>query len=365
MHIIYFLRKWVLNMATKSFHEQEKINNIMKLRTYFAELPPYVTDYSRGRETTQTTKTQLSYVYDFRIFFWFLTIANPDFKDKIIREIPLTFLNKLGPTDIEEYLQFLKCYEHPVTGKTVTNDLPSISRKLSSLRSFFSYLHRHAMISQNPASLVDTPRLHDKEIIQLDPDEVAILLDYMEECGTNLSPHKKAYYKKTIIRDLAIVTLLLGTGIRVSECVGLDINDIDLKNDGIRIIRKGGNEMMVYFGPEVETALLNYLEIREEIVPLSDHENALFFSMQRRRISTDAIENVVKKYSEASIPHKNITPHKLRSTYGTALYQETGDIYLVADVLGHSDVNTTKKHYAKTGDARRRQAASAVSLREK
>ncbi len=351
-------------MAEKSFHEQEKINNIIKLRTYLAELPPYVTDYCRGRETTQTARTQISYAYDFKTFFWFLTTANPEFKDKKIREIPLNYLDKLAPTDIEEYLEFLKCYQHPVTGNTVTNDLPGISRKLSSLRSLFTYLHRHGMINQDPTALVDTPKLHEKEIIQLDPDEVAIMLDYMEECGANISSHRKAYYQKTIIRDLAVVTLLLGTGIRVSECVGLDINDVDFKNDGIRIIRKGGNEMMVYFGSEVETALLNYLEIREAIVPLPGHENALFLSMQKRRISTDAVENVVKKYSKASIPHKNITPHKLRSTYGTALYQETGDIYLVADVLGHSDVNTTKKHYAKTGDARRRQAASAVSLRE-
>lgn len=351
--------------AKKSYHEQEKTNNIVKLRAYLAELPPYVTDYCRGRETTQTARTQISYAYDFRTFFWFLTTANPEFKDKKLRDISLSYIDKLGPTDIEEYLEFLKCYQHPVTGNTVTNDLPGISRKLSSLRSLFSYLHRHAMITQNPTSLVDTPKLHEKEIIQLDPDEVAILLDYMEECGANISPHKKAYYQKTIIRDLAIVTLLLGTGIRVSECVGLDITDIDLKNNGIRVIRKGGNEMMVYFGPEVEIALLNYLETREETLPLPGHENALFLSMQKRRISTDAVENVVKKYSKASIPHKKITPHKLRSTYGTALYQETGDIYLVADVLGHSDVNTTKKHYAKTGDARRRQAASAVSLREK
>lgn len=352
-------------MVAKSFHEQEKINNIKMLRTHLTELPPYVADYCRGRETTQTARTQISYAYDLRTFFWFLTTANPDLKEKNIKDIPLTYLDKLAPTDIEEYLEFLKCYEHPVSGKTVTNDLPGISRKLSSLRSFFTYLHRHSMITQDPTSLVDTPKLHDKEIIQLDPDEVAILLDYMEECGADISPHRKAYYQKTIIRDLALVTLLLGTGIRVSECVGLDINDIDLKNDGIRIIRKGGNEMMVYFGPEVEIALLNYLEIREEIIPLPGFENALFLSMQRRRISTDAVENVVKKYSKASIPHKKITPHKLRSTYGTALYQETGDIYLVADVLGHSDVNTTKKHYAKTGDARRRQAASAVSLRER
>ena len=161
-----------------------------------------------------------------------------------------------------------------------------------------------------------------------------------------------------------MITLLLGTGIRVSECVGLDLNDVDFKNNGIKVVRKGGNEMIVYFGEEVESALRDYLEVREGITPIAGHENALFLSTQRKRIGIKAVENLVKKYASQITGTKKITPHKLRSTYGTALYQETGDIYLVADVLGHKDVNTTKKHYAAMDDQRRRKAASAVRLRE-
>ena len=179
-----------------------------------------------------------------------------------------------------------------------------------------------------------------------------------------MSGQKKMYYEKTKIRDLAIVTLLLGTGIRVSECVGLDIQDVDFKNNGIKVVRKGGSEMIVYFGPEVETALRNYIEFRKGITPLAGHENALFYSTQRRRIGVQAVENMVKKYAREVTTTKKITPHKLRSTYGTSLYRETGDIYLVADVLGHKDVNTTKKHYAAMDDSRRRKAAGAVRLRE-
>ena len=94
------------------------------------------------------------------------------------------------------------------------------------------------------------------------------------------------------------------------------------------------------------------------------HEEALFLSGQRKRLSVRSIEYIVKKYARTTTPLKHITPHKLRSTYGTALYQQTGDIYLVANVLGHKDVNTTKKHYAAMDDNRRRQAARAVKLRE-
>ena len=157
---------------------------------------------------------------------------------------------------------------------------------------------------------------------------------------------------------------MLGTGIRVSECVGLDIQDVDFRNNGIKIIRKGGNESIVYFGDEVEKALIDWMEERKDIEPLPGHENALFYCTQRKRMGVQAVENMVKKYARQKTTQKKITPHKLRSTYGTSLYRETGDIYLVADVLGHKDVNTTKKHYAAMDDDRRRRAASAVRLRE-
>ena len=271
-------------------------------------------------------------------------------------------LDQIKALDLEEYQEYLKVYQ--AGDKTETNGERGLKRKISALRSFYAYYYRREMIETNPTVLIDVPKIHDKSIIRLDTDEVALLLDYIEHCGDQLTGQKRVYYEKNKERDLAIVTLLLGTGIRVSECVGLDIEDVDFKNNGIKVTRKGGNEMVVYFGPEVEKALKRYLEVRENIIPLEGHEHALFYSAQRRRIGVQAIENLVKKYAQQITTTKKITPHKLRSTYGTTLYQETGDIYLVADVLGHKDVNTTKKHYAAIDDARRRQAAKAVKLRE-
>ena len=236
-------------------------------------------------------------------------------------------------------------------------------RKISSLKSFYNYYYRRELIKNNPAALVSLPKLHEKEIIRLDIDEVAMLLDEVEK-GESLTEKQKQYHERTKVRDLALLTLLLGTGIRVSECVGLDIDDIDLKNGGILVHRKGGKEVTVYFGVEVEDALLDYLEDRQRMIPADGHENALFLSLQMKRMSVRSVENLVKKYAKIVTPLKKITPHKLRSTYGTSLYQETGDIYLVADVLGHSDVNTTKKHYAALDDARRRSARDKVRLRE-
>ena len=180
-----------------------------------------------------------------------------------------------------------------------------------------------------------------------------------------LNAKDSPFYEKTKERDLAIITLLLGTGIRVSELVGLNVDDVDFRNNGLHLIRKGRKEMTVYFGNEVADALEQYMEgSRKLVIPKEGHEDALFYSMQRRRIGVQAVQNLVKKYAKEVTPLKKITPHKLRSTYGTALYQETDDIYLVAEVLGHSDVNTTRKHYAAMSDTRRRQAAGKVVLRE-
>ena len=140
--------------------------------------------------------------------------------------------------------------------------------------------------------------------------------------------------------------------------------DVDFENDRIKVTRKGGNEAFVFFSDEAEAYLKDYLKERTKVVTKEGHENALFLSSQNRRISVRAMENLVKKYAQITTPLKHITPHKLRSTYGTELYQETGDIYLVADVLGHKDVNTTKKHYAAMDEQKKRAARNIVTLRE-
>ena len=348
----------------QTYHEHTDIENTLRLRQVLAALPSFCRDYFRAIDATTTTKTRISYAYDIRIFFQFLLETNPSLKEKTMTDLTVQILYQVKAVDIEEYQEYLKVYQNRNADKLETNGELGLKRKISALRSFYAYYYKREMIETNPAVLVDVPKIHEKSIIRLDADEVALLLDHIEHCGDTLTGQKRVFWEKNKERDLAIVTLLLGTGIRVSECVGLDIEDVDFKNNGIKVTRKGGNEMVVYFGLEVEKALKNYLEVRENITPLSGHEHALFYSAQKKRIGVQAIENLVKKYAREITTTKKITPHKLRSTYGTALYQETGDIYLVADVLGHRDVNTTKKHYAALDDARRRQAATAVRLRE-
>ena len=344
-----------------TYHEQKETKYTLLLRQLLTELPPYARDYFRAVEQKTSAKTRVSYAYDLQVFFRFLLEKNPALSDKKMKEITLNDIDHLASNDIEEYQEYLKYYE--ADNGEQRNGATSIARKMSSLRSFLDYFYKKEMLAKNVAMQVDMPKLHEKEIIRLDPAEVAILLDQVED-GTGLTKAQKRFHQATKIRDVAILTLLLGTGIRVSECVGLDMDDVDFRNNGIRIRRKGGYEAVVYFGDEVEEALQAYMEERHHTIPKSGHEEALFLSMQNRRISVRAVENLVKKYSSTVTTLKKITPHKLRSTYGTSLYHETGDIYLVADVLGHKDVNTTKKHYAAIDENRRRRAASAVKLRE-
>lgn len=348
-------------MKEKAYHEKINIKNELHLRELISELPPFCKQFFMGIEPTTSSRTRIAYAYDLACFFDYLHETNPICKKNKISEIPLSILDCLSPLDIEEYLFYLKYYEKD--GVAHTNDERGLKRKLASLRTFYNYFFKNDLIDTNPAVKVDMPKIHEKKIVRLDVDEVAQLLDEVES-GESLTTRQQMYHQRTKTRDLAILTLLLGTGIRVSECVGLDLNDIDLKNNGIKVHRKGGSEVIVYFGDEVLEALLAYLKERLTITPVEGHTNALFLSLQNRRITVRAVENLVKKYSKLVTNLKNITPHKLRSTYGTTLYRETGDIYLVADVLGHKDVNTTRKHYADIEDDRRRKAAKYVKLRE-
>lgn len=348
-------------MAEQNYHDKMNKENTTKLRELLMELPRFCGDFFRGIEHTTSSLTRIAYAYDMRVFFQFIQNNNPMYKNITIREFKIELLDQIKAIDIEEYLEYLSFYKKGEIEHL--NQENGKKRKLISLRSFYNYYFKKELIQTNPAALIDIPKLHQKEITRLDIDEVAKLLDEIE-FGESMTTTQQRFHQKTKIRDLALVTLLLGTGIRVSECVGLDLTDVDFNNDGIKIRRKGGYESIVYFGDEVHDALDAYLKERETIFPITGYENALFLSLQKKRISVKSVENLVKKYASLVTKLKTITPHKLRSTYGTSLYRETGDIYLVADVLGHKDVNTTKKHYAAIEDTRRRSAANKVKLRE-
>ena len=330
----------------------------MKIRAIRAELPPFCNEYFIGVENNTMPLTRLAYAYDLRIFFDYLLSYVREFRSYTLDTFTLAELDRVTQTHIESFLEYLNFYV--INGKEYKNDERGKARKLSTLRSFFKYFFNKGKLTSNVASKVPTPKIHDREIIRLEGSEVSSLLNEVE-IGKKLSPREQAYHRKTMLRDVAIVTLLLGTGIRISECVGLDIDDLDFKNNSFTVTRKGGNRKILYFPEEVVDALRRYLE--EDRLASDVDSPALFLSMQKTRITVRAVENLVKKYSKLITPLKKITPHKLRSTYGTNLYRTTGDIFVVAEVLGHRDVNTTKKHYAAMSEDILKAAAQATVLR--
>jgi len=344
-------------MDKNNYYNKRDIANLQKINNLLEELPPFCEDFFRAIETRTSVLTREKYAYDLRIFFHYLTSRR--LKKKPITELSLEDLNQVSDMDIENYLSYLSLYEF--NGKTLRCDERAKARKLAAVRSLFKYFYSKSLIDENVTAKVPTPKLHEKEIIRLDKDEVSDII-HVAETGSGLSRHAESYNEKTRVRDSAILTLFLGTGIRISELVGLNDESINFSDNSFVVRRKGGNYAILYFSDEVASALKEYIEQKKSDKKIPQSEKALFLSLQYKRLSVRAVENLVKKYSKVVTPLKHITPHKLRSTYGTALYRETGDIYIVADVLGHKDVNTTKKHYAAITEENRRKVAGKVKL---
>jgi len=356
---------------SNEYHTRTQLKRTKRLRELLKELPDICSDYFLAIEQQTSPLTRLSYAYDLKLFFQYLSEELPKFGGKPVTAFTVEDIRLVTKQDLERYARYLSFYvkndeleDGQVSSREITNNEYGIKRKYASLRAFYKYLFSDGMIDSNIASLVPLPKLHDRAIIRLDIDEVARILD-TAETGQALPKTYQKYHNVTRKRDLAMLSLFLGTGIRISECVGLNIDDFDFEQNAFVVTRKGGKEVILYLSDEVAQPLKDYLAERLEIDALPRHEDAFFLSIQRRRITQRAVENMVKKYAAIAAPlKKKISPHKLRSTFGTNLYRETGDIYLVADVLGHSDVNTTRKHYAAIAEDHRRIAAQKTVLRE-
>lgn len=330
--------------------QKEKI--LIRLKAIEKKLPPvchdFLTFYLSAKDAQP--RTVLSYAQDLEVFFYFLEKENPTFKDRT--KITPDDLERLTMSDIQEYMVFLENYTKD--GKRYQNSASGKSRKLSSLRSLYKYMLNMRMIKTDPTVLIPFPKQKKKNIVMMENDEMDEFMDNVED-GKTLTDRQHDLSDKMKERDIAIVTLLLHTGIRISELVGLDLNDINFKDSSIRVIRKGGDEDYVYFDEEVEYALKSYIDSER---PKDTGLTALFISRKGNRISIRAVERMVRKYA-AVLPNKKITPHKLRSTFASHLYRKTGDIYLVKDALHHKNISTTTR-YASIGEDQKRSVPKLI-----
>ena len=334
-----------MNEYRKSHEKKQK----EKLNLIVNEFPEYAKDYFNYCEGTldRSMNTLLGYAYDIRVFYQFLINNNPLLND--IKNISIQDLNNLTVKDIQEYMSYLRSYTNE-DGENKTNEASSRARKLSSLRSYMQYLFVFDDLNINLARLIETPKIRKKQESRLDHDEATELIQNVEY-GAGLSERQQKFTKKTSLRDTAIITLFLGSGIRVSELVGLNLSDIDNKNKTVKVTRKGGNEDIVYVGKSVLQSINEYINFERN--PDTDND-ALFLSSRgssSNRLTVRSVERIVKKYGQTI--GRDIGCHSLRRSFGTGLYNETGDIHLTANALGHKNIQVTADHYAEIREDRK------------
>ena len=286
-------------MADTSYREQIDAKRILQIRAITRELPQACSDFLRSIAVTTGTFTRLAYAIDLRTFFHFLQTERVAFSDKHLTIWSDEDLSRVSQSDLTAYIEYLTYYfkaddesgDQPV--KALVNHDLAIKRKLCSIRSFYDFLFKNHRIPSNVTLLVPLPKIHEKPILRLNRDEMIKMLN-QAETGEGMTEGQKRYQKLTAKRDYAMLSLFLGTGIRVSECVGINLSDINMEENAFLVTRKGGNQVVLYFPAEVASALGEYIEERTKIDTLPGHEDALFLSLQKRRITQRAVQNLVK-----------------------------------------------------------------------
>ena len=321
-------------MPANKYQIELEIQSINKIQSLLETMPPFCRAYFNERRTNTTVLTRLGYARDLKLFFDWICETGSNMPDNPV-DMTLKNFAEIEAVDIEDFVTYLQ------SDINRANSNFAVARKLACLKSFWNYFCKRDGKLVNPLFVVSMPKLHNVEIIRLESNEVSHLMDVLEAPKEHFSAHQYLYIAKTQARDTAIIALLLGTGLRVSECVGIDYSDLHLEESKISVRRKGGDAGIVPLTDEVKNYLEPYLGEKAEW----KEDDPLFVSTQGKRISTNTILVMLRKYVQAAGINKKITPHKLRKTFGTQLYRETRDIYLVASALGHKEVATTVKHY--------------------
>lgn len=295
--------------------------------------------YSFISKEVTTKKAYIGYVITFLDFL----------KDKIKLDIDdIDTYKQIRPSHINKFMEYIKYTNGKENGASIR------ATKLYAISNFFEFLIDDGYIDINPCQRIKPPKDHiEKDVVAMNVDEVKLLQDNIKN-GVG-SHRSRIRNKKWINRDLAIVMLGCSTGLRVSAIVQININDINFDQHKIRVVEKGGIGKYIYIGKQVENQLLLWIEDRKDMV--DDQCSALFISNQKKRMTTETVRQLIKRNTYNI--NKNITPHKMRATCATCLYEKTGDIYLVQQQLGHSNIKNTKR-YAKVSEQKRKEAADIL-----
>lgn len=341
------------------YQTEQNILYTKKIQQKFEELPDYCANFILSKTNSTSIRTRYGMCMDIAIFLEFIAKENGYENAKEVLESDLQLVTA---HDIDKFSNYLKCYERK--GVVRQNSASGIKRKIASIKTFYKYLIRENIVTKNPASLVDSPVVHDKEIIKISNADIKKMKAGIMN-GNGMSRRQKKLNMKNILRDKAIMMLLLNTGIRISECVGLDLKDIRFIEEGenrsyIVVTRKGGDRDRIYISDIMASILKDYLSNNPDLArygtrrsynPQNETE-ALFLSCRHERMTVRAIEIMIKKYATLNIEYgEQISPHKFRSTYASLLYEKSKDLNLVAQVLGHRNISMAQKRYVRFNES--------------
>ena len=350
---------------SKEYWNERKKESLRRTNDILKTLPKFVSSFIKYISQDTSALTRENYTRDIYFFFKYIEDEGEEYGiNAKIKDITIDTLSSLSLDFLSSYPDYLESHEDKITKKICTVSDVTRARRLSSVRSLYKYLYISGQIPENQMTKVKSPKLDEKEIIRLEDDES---IDFLNTILTGKgidSEQGKRFNEQQMFRDYTIMAVLLNTGIRVSECVGLDIKDVDTSTSSLRVIRKGHSEYTTLYYNDTLTELLEeYLDERASIKDVKEgSEDALFLSNRKKRIAVRSVEELVKKYTERAGLLKHITPHKLRSTFGTSLYEATGDIRATADALGHKSIETTSRRYVETGKDRRKKMRGAVNI---
>ena len=298
--------------------------------------PPIVREFASYKSVIEgcTEKTVCEYLSDLRTFFRYMEAKrlgikpeSPDFKELPFSHIDILYLADLTGSDIYEFMLY--------AGEGRGNGWCAKSRKLSTLKVFFKYLHIHKhLLEKDPTEDIGAPRRHITLPKFLSLEESLLLLETI----------KNDPESKTVVRDFAIVTLFLNCGMRLSELTGINLTDIDRDMRSLRVIGKGNKERVIYLNDACRDAIVDYLNERKREDVSAISTKALFLSRRGDRISNKTVQWMVGKYLDAAgLGGRGLSVHKLRHTAATLMYQSGEvDVRVLKDILGHAQLNTTQ-----------------------
>ena len=333
------------------------MSKYVDLTKILTKLPDYVFDYIEVAYDGESVNTQIGYSIDIKTFLEYLIKFK--FGNGISTEsITADMLNEVTLRDLNGFKAYL-------IKRIRTNNEYGINRKLSGVRGLFLYLYKNDYIDHNVTDKLDFKKLHQKMKRPLSTNDVMNLINVLYNGEDYFEGRSRASYLNRKQRDIALFTAYLGTGCRVSELVNLNIADVDFETSSFIVTRKGGDRQEIFMPIQVENEMCKYVEERLADEDTKDTD-PLFISRNNKRILPQTVEKNLKNYCRAAgiTDPEKMHPHALRRTFACNLIADGIDIKMVAELMGHKNIEVTHRYYTQYASERRKEVMRSVKIGE-